>query len=60
MTRSMLRAAAALAALVVVSGCVVAPAPVYRGPPPACPPGTFWHHGFYGPWGGWHPGHCAP
>lgn len=32
-----------------LSGCYVGPAP---GP-------CYWVPGHYGPYGGWHPGHCA-
>lgn len=39
-----------LAMAVSLAGCVVAPA----GPPYH---GAYWVHGYYGPYGGWHPGH---
>jgi hypothetical protein len=33
-----------------LSGCIIAPGP---GPHP----GAHWVRGYYGPYGGWHPGH---
>lgn len=38
----------ALLVATTLAGCVVAPAP-----------GCYWVPGHYGPYGGWHPGHCA-
>lgn len=39
----------ALLVAVMLSGCVVGPAG----------PGCYWVPGHYGPYGRWHPGHCA-
>jgi hypothetical protein len=36
-----------------LAACIVEPEPVGH-------PGYHWVRGFYGPYGGWHPGHWEP
>ncbi|HTZ71667.1 MAG TPA: hypothetical protein VMB71_13510 [Acetobacteraceae bacterium] len=51
MTRKFLAAMALVVVGLGLSACVVA------GPPGRCG-GAGWVRGYYGPGGGWHPGHC--
>jgi hypothetical protein len=55
--KPMIRRLMAVLLLVSLAGslaaCIVEPEPVGR-------PGYHWVRGFYGPYGGWHPGHWEP
>lgn len=48
-----------VAAALALGGCVVAPGPGPAEVVRACPPPYHWIPGHYGPYGGFHPGHCG-